>query len=137
MLYKFLADIVVLVHFVWILFLFLGAVWGVRNRIVKVFHLSGLFFAILLQVFGWYCPLTHVEFWLRSKHDPALTYAGSFIVHYVEKVVYFELSQSTIFIFTVFLCVFNAWIYLWKRKWPHVVEITHFLFVALILAGSF
>ena len=45
-----------------------------------VIHLSGLFFAILIQVFGWYCPLTHLEFWLRSKHDPALVYVGSFMV---------------------------------------------------------
>ncbi len=116
MLYKIGADIIVLIHFFWILFLFFGAVWGVRNRIVKGFHLSGLFFAILIQVFGWYCPLTHVEFWLRLKHNPGLVHIGSFIVHYVEKVVYLELSQTTIFIFTIFLCVFNAWIYLRKGK---------------------
>jgi hypothetical protein len=117
MLYKIFADIVVLIHFLWIVFLFLGAVWGVKNKVIRVIHLSGLFFAILIQVFGWYCPLTHLEFWLRSKHDPALVYVGSFIVHYAEKVVYLELSQATIFIFTIFLCVFNAWVYLWKGEW--------------------
>jgi hypothetical protein len=111
MLYKIFADFVVLVHFLWILLLFFGPIWGVKSKVIRIFHLSGLFFAILLQVFGWYCPLTHIEVWLRSKHDPTITYMGSFIIYYVEKVVYLELSQTTIFIFTIFLCVFNAWFY--------------------------
>lgn len=118
MLLKIGADIIVLIHFFWILFLFFGAIWGVRSSRVKVFHLFGLFFAVLIQVLGWYCPLTHLEFWLRSKHNPGLVYIGSFIVHYVEKVVYLELSQTTIFIFTIFLCLFNTSIYLWKGKIP-------------------
>lgn len=114
MLYKILADITVIIHFLWIVFLFLGAMWGVKNKVIRIFHLSGLFFAILLQVFGWYCPLTNIEVWLRSKHDPIITYMGSFIVYYVEKIVYLELSQTTIFMFTVFLCAFNMWFYFKK-----------------------
>ena len=57
MLYKVAADVIVLTHLLWIIFLFFGAIWGVRNRIVKIIHLSGLLFAILIQVFDWYCPL--------------------------------------------------------------------------------
>jgi hypothetical protein len=113
---KILADIVIIIHFLWILFLFLGAIWGVKSKVIKIVHLSGLVFAILIQIFGWYCPLTYVEFWLRAKHDPNLAYAGSFIVHYVEKLVYLELSRSIIFIFTIFLCAFNGWLYFRKAK---------------------
>lgn len=119
MLFKILVDLVVLVHFLWIIFLFLGAVLGVRCKAIKIIHLSALCFAILIQVFDWYCPLTYLEFWLRSKYDPVLTYSGSFIIHYVEKVVYLEISRSLIFIFTVFLCVFNGWLYLIKTKFFH------------------
>jgi hypothetical protein len=113
---KILADFVVLVHFLWIVFLFLGAIWGSKHKAVKITHFSGLLFAILIQVFGWYCPLTHFEFGLRSKHDPALAYAGSFIVHYVEQIVYIELSRPLILVLTVFLLGFNAWFYLRKKK---------------------
>jgi hypothetical protein len=116
MLYKILADSVVLTHFLWIVFLFFGAFWGVKNKIVKIFHLSGLVFAFAIQVFDWYCPLTHLEVWLRSKHDFALTYAGSFIIHYVERIVYIELSRTLILFFTLLLCGFNAWFYLRRRK---------------------
>jgi hypothetical protein len=115
MFYKILADLVVMIHFFWILFLFFGAFWGVKNKVVKIFHLSGLLFAFVIQVFDWYCPLTHLEVWLRSKHDFTLTYTGSFIFHYVEKIVYIELSRTLIFLFTLLLCGLNAWLYLKKR----------------------
>ena len=116
MLYKILADSVVLIHFIWILFLFLGAFWGIKNKAVKILHLAGLVFAIIIQIVDWYCPLTYLEVWLRSKHNPELTYTGSFIIHYVEKIVYIELSRYLILIFTFFLCGFNAWVYLGKKK---------------------
>ena len=115
MLYKILADVVVVIHLLWILFLFLGAFWGVRNRAIKIFHLSGLAFALIIQIFDWYCPLTHLEIWLRSKHSPSLTYAGSFVIHYVEEIVYIELSRYLVLILTIFLCGFNAWFYLRRR----------------------
>jgi hypothetical protein len=113
---KILADVVVLIHFLWITFLFFGVFWGIRNRVIKLFHLSGLAFAFILQVFGWYCPLTYLEVWLRSRHDSSLTYTGSFIIHYVEEVVYVEVPRILILFFTLLLCGLNVWIYLRKRK---------------------
>jgi hypothetical protein len=111
MLYKILADITVLVHFLWVLFLIFGAVPGMRYRAVRIFHLSGLAFAFVLNVFGWYCPLTHLEVWLRQKHDPATAYAGSFVIHYVEKLLYVELTRKTFLVLTVVLCVVNGLLY--------------------------
>jgi hypothetical protein len=106
-----IADIVVLVHFLWIVFLIIGAVAGVRYRAVKIVHLAALAFAFVIQIFGWYCPLTHLEIWLRNRHDPGLSYAGSFIAHYLEKIVYLDVSYNTIFVLTIVLIVFNAVIY--------------------------
>ena len=101
--YKILADIVVLVHFLWILFLIFGAFPGVANKAIKIFHISGLVFAFVSQIFGWYCPLTHLEVWLRAKHDPSLSYTGSFIIHYVEGLIYIEISAGLIFFLTLLL----------------------------------
>ena len=114
MLYKILADAVVLIHFLWIVFLFLGALWGRRSRTIKIFHLSGLAFALIIQIFGWFCPLTHLEAWLRAKHNPNLTYAGSFIIYYVERIVYIEISHYIVLIVTLLLGGLNVWIYLRK-----------------------
>lgn len=112
MLFKILADIVVLIHFLWIVFLISGAFVGVRVRFVKFIHVAGLIFAIFLQVMGWYCPLTYLEGWLRSMHDPSTVYPGSFITHYIERLVYIELPQNLIFALTIILCLFNALVYI-------------------------
>jgi hypothetical protein len=113
MLYKILADMVVLIHFLWILFLIFGAIPGVRYKAIKILHITGLVFAFVIQVFGWYCPLTHLEVWLRAKHDPSLAYAGSFIIHYVEGLIYIEKNSAwLIFSLTLLLMGFNAWFYL-------------------------
>jgi hypothetical protein len=116
MTYKLLADAVVLIHFLWILFLFLGAYIGARVRVLRILHLSGLALALITEIFGWYCPLTYLEVWLRSKHDPRWVYAGSFVIHYFEKIVYLELSRSFIVIGTVLLVGFNVWYYLGRRS---------------------
>ena len=118
MLYKILADIVVLIHFLWILFLIFGAFLGVGNKAIKIIHISGLVFAFVIQIFGWYCPLTDLEVWLRSKHDPSLAYAGSFIIHYVEGLIYIEISPWLIFALTLLLMGFNTWFYLRKKSRP-------------------
>jgi hypothetical protein len=114
MLYKILADIVVLMHFLWIVFLISGAFLGIRNRAIKIFHISGLAFAIVIQIFGWFCPLTDLEVWLRAKHDPSLAYTGSFIIHYLEKLIYIEISPVLIFTLTLLFAGFNVWVYLRK-----------------------
>lgn len=113
--YKVAADFVLLVHFLWIVFLICGALIGGKVRTVKILHIAALGFAVTMQIFGWYCPLTHLEFWLRQRHDPALAYSGSFIVHYVEQIIYIELSPVIIFVLTLILVATSVYIYT-KRK---------------------
>ena len=116
--YGVFADGVVLIHFLWILFLVCGAFWGVKNWAVRIFHISGLVFAVVIQLFDWYCPFTYLEAWLRSMQNLATAYPSSFIVYYVQKIVYIELSHPTIILLTFFLCGFSAWLYLRKKKEP-------------------
>lgn len=112
---KILSDLLVLLHFLWILFLFFGAYWGRRYRSIRILHLLGLGIAILIQTLDWYCPLTHLEIYLRTQHDPALAYSGSFLIHYIEKIVYLEVPQYLILILTIFLAGFNLYYYFGKR----------------------
>ncbi len=111
MLYKVLADIVVLIHFLWIVFLIFGGFLGRKNKVVRYFHTFGLAFAVIIQIFGWYCPLTLLEVWLRSKHDPSVAYKGSFIIHYLEKLIYIEISPLILFLITLFLIGVNFFVY--------------------------
>jgi hypothetical protein len=116
MLYKVLADLTVLTHFLWILFLIFGGIWGRKYKAVKVVHIGGLAFAFVINVFGFYCPLTDLEIWLESKSSPATTYSGSFISHYLDKIIYLNVSDVAIAAMTVGLCGFNAWLYLRQRR---------------------
>ncbi len=112
----YLADAVVFVHFFWILFLFFGGIWGRKSRPVRVLHIGGLALALVIQVFDLYCPLTYFEVYLRSKNNPAGTYAGSFITHYAERLIYLDLSRGVIVSGTILLCGFNLWLYAGKKK---------------------
>jgi hypothetical protein len=116
MLYKLMADAVVFVHLTWIAFLIFGAVFGRKKKAIMIFHISGLVFAVVIQIFGWYCPLTYLEIWLWAKHDPTLAYPGSFIAHYAEELVYVEVSRGMIFFLTFILGGINALVYSRWRK---------------------
>jgi hypothetical protein len=104
-----LADMVVAVHFLWIVFLLLGALAGVRSRWVRWFHGGALGFAVLMQVMGWYCPLTHLEFWLRGGRGRP----GSFIVAWLERLVYLEVSPRAVLAGTLILVALNLCVY-WR-----------------------
>jgi hypothetical protein len=116
MLYKIIADLIVLLHFLWIIFLIFGAFIGRKYRHIKVLHIAAMGFAVFIQVFGWYCPLTYLEVWLRNMQDPSKSYSGSFIINYVEKLVYIQLSGKIILTATIFIALMSAWIYLHKPK---------------------
>jgi hypothetical protein len=115
MVYKVLADGVVAVHFLWILFLIFGGVWGIRYRLIKLVHIPALVFAFFIEIFDWYCPLTHLEVWLRGKHDRSLAYAGSFIIRHLERLVYLDVDRRFIVCLTIMLCGFNGWLYFGRK----------------------
>ena len=111
MLFRLLADLTVLLHLIWVFFLIFGAWWGRKRRGVMLAHIVGLGFSLVLQLFGWYCPLTHLEFWLRQQHQPGIAYPGSFIAHYAERLVYLEVSPGLVLVLTVLLVLVNGWVY--------------------------
>ncbi|HEX9022617.1 MAG TPA: DUF2784 domain-containing protein [Geobacteraceae bacterium] len=118
MTYGVLADGVVLFHFLWILFLIFGGVWGRRCRTVRVLHIPAVAFAFIVEVCDWYCPLTHLEVWLRERQSPAGGYAGSFIAHYLEKVIYIQLPRWVIVLLAVLLVAGNLLLYRRRDRHP-------------------
>jgi hypothetical protein len=113
---KIAVDSIVFLHFLWVIFLVLGAFIGRRYRWVKILHLSGMGFAIIIQVFKWYCPLTYLEFWLRQYYGSSRDYPSSFIIYYLERIVYIDLSGEIIFAATIVLVLISAMIYLYNPR---------------------
>jgi len=128
MLYKILADLVVLLHFAWILFILWGFILLVcssisvyvlpaaKNRlrtffdrwVFRTIHLSGIVYVAILTVLGKYCPLTILENKLREQYNTELAYPGSFVVHYIEKIVYPEANFLLFVIPTIIIAVFTV-----------------------------
>jgi hypothetical protein len=102
----------VLVHFLWILFILSGIIFALKRSKLAWVHLGGLLFSLVLNLFGWYCPLTHLENYLHSLHPGHLTYDGSFIAHYLEQIVYPELPEKIIRIGGILFVILNAVVYL-------------------------
>ena len=123
MLYKILADTIVVIHFAWILFMLLGFIltlYGFFWRkffdkwLFRILHLCGIIYVGLLTLLGQYCPLTIVENTLRSQYDTGLRYPGSFIIHYVEKLVYPDVNPRIILIPTILIALFTIMVFIFE-----------------------
>ena len=87
MAYNLLADLVVLVHFLFVLFSLLGALLVIRWRKMMWLHLPAALWAAGIEFSGNICPLTPLENWLRIRGGGA-GYAGDFIGHYLMRLLY-------------------------------------------------
>ena len=113
MLYKLLAHVTILLHFLWILFLIFGFIFALRKSKIAFVHLAGLLFSLVLNIFGWYCPLTYLESYLRHLYNAQSAYGGPFILHYMERIIYPDIPALYIrggeIIFVIFYLVFYAY----------------------------
>lgn len=87
MLYRVLADAVVVVHFAFILFVACGPLLAWRWPGLVWFHLPALAWAAVTVIIGAPCPLTPLEKSLRRLAG-ADGYEGGFVDHYIEGVIY-------------------------------------------------
>jgi len=85
--YHALADLVLVIHALFIIFVILGGLLVLHWRVIIWPHLPAVAWAVLLEVFGWLCPLTPLEQWLRRAAGTA-SYSGSFIEHYLVPFIY-------------------------------------------------
>jgi hypothetical protein len=82
----FLADLIVFIHFSFILFVIFGGFLVLKWRKLIWLHLPAAMWGALIEFAGWICPLTSLENQLRSTSGGG--YASSFIVHYIIPVIY-------------------------------------------------
>jgi len=113
MLYSLAADLLVLVHLLFICFVIAGGFLLIRWRWLIFLHLPAVLWAALLEFRGLICPLTPLEQSLRYLGNQE-GYSGGFIQHYLLPVIYPPQLQETIQIILGLLVVItNVSIYLW------------------------
>ncbi len=109
--YNLAADAVVVVHFGWILFLIGGSAVGRRARWAMWLHIGALGYSLFLQIFSWICPLTYLEVWFRSRGNGDRNYSGSFIAHYLERLIYYQIGPEWILFLTGIVIGISAAVY--------------------------
>jgi hypothetical protein len=87
MLYRALADLTVLVHFAFVLFVVGGAFLVRRWSRLAWVPVPAAIWGALIEFAGWICPLTPLENQLRALGGSA-GYGGGFVEHYIIPVLY-------------------------------------------------
>ena len=87
--YIFAADVVVVLHMAFVLFVVIGGAIGIWRPQILWFHLPALLWGVWVECTGWICPLTPLENVLRQRGGGA-EYSGSFIEHLILPVLYPE-----------------------------------------------
>ena len=121
--YILFADLLLVIHFLYVSFVVLGflVIWIghlfkwrlVYNFYFRFFHLVAIGVVMLQAILGSICPLTIWEDNLRLLANEADRYEESFVQHWLQKILYYEISLETFaVIYTVFfvLVLLSFWI---------------------------
>ncbi len=87
MLYSIFADLVVILHFFFVIFVVTGALLVLKWRWVIRIHVPVVVWAVYIEFTGRICPLTPLENELRLKSGES-GYNGNFIEHYLVPILY-------------------------------------------------
>ena len=82
MLYRLLADLIVLLHLFFILFVISGGLLALYRERIVLLHLPAVLWCIYIEFSGNICPLTPLENHYRSLAGRE-GYPGGFIEHYL------------------------------------------------------
>ena len=122
MFYRLAADAVVLLHLGYVIFIVAGGLLVFRWRWIALLHLPAVVWGVLLEFFGWMCPLTPLELGLRAAGGQA-GYSGGFVEYYIQPVLYSVEPDITVQIsIGSFVILINLALYsllLWRLKHRH------------------
>lgn len=111
--YSALAIFVLLVHGLFIVWVIFGALLTGSRPVLRWLHILSLLWGILTELLPWPCPLTLLENWLegRAGVEP---YQGGFLLHYLDKLVYPDISANILTTAAVIVCGLNLAFYTWQ-----------------------
>lgn len=87
MIWQILAEVVLLIHLAFIVFVVIGGFLAIRWRWLPWIHLPAAVWGAVIEFGGWICPLTPLENGLRQLSGET-GYTGGFLEHYLIGIVY-------------------------------------------------
>jgi hypothetical protein len=111
MIYRLLADVVLIAHFAFAAFAVLGGLLVLRYKKILWWHLAALCWGVVVQWANWICPLTPLENYFRILGGEA-GYSAGFIEHFMLKVLYPEnLTMELRYVLGAVLIAVNLAVY--------------------------
>lgn len=108
--YSALATAVLFLHALFILWVIFGALLTRSRPLLRWLHIASLTWGILTELLSWPCPLTLLENWLETQAG-ITPYRGGFLLHYLDRLVYPDISATVLTAAGVLVCVANLTFY--------------------------
>ncbi len=115
MAYRVLAEIVLVLHFCFVIFVVLGGLLVLRRHRLAWLHVPAVIWGGLIEFLWWACPLTTLENRLRQLGGEA-GYETGFIDYYISAVLYAPLAPQMRITLGLLLVTFNLLIYLYLLR---------------------
>lgn len=118
MLFHLAADLVLVAHLAFIMFVLFGGLLTLRWPTVALLHLPTVAYGAMIEFVGWTCPLTPLENDLRQAAGDA-GYTGGFVEHYLLPLIYpAGLTDTAQLVLGIAVLAVNAVVYgvVWWRQ---------------------
>jgi hypothetical protein len=113
MMYPLLADLVLIVHLAFVVFVLCGGLLVLKWRWIAWLHLPAAVWGAVVEFTGWICPLTPLENWLRVQGGE-VSDEHDFTVRYLLPILYPEdLTRGLQLLLGTVVVVLNAAVYWW------------------------
>ena len=115
-----MAACVMSLHATYIAWFIFGAFFTRGRSRLAAPHIATLGYGAIIEIFGFWCPLTALEEWLEVRGNvPA--YQGPFLLHYLDAVVYPDIPPNLLIAGAVAVCIMNLWIYARRLRVRHLL----------------
>ena len=109
--YELAADLILIVHFVFIIFVVFGALLFFVVKKIVFIHIPALIWGSYIELTHSICPLTYLENWFLNKANLTI-YSEGFIQNYIVPIVYpADLTKDLQIYLGITLIVINIIIY--------------------------
>ena len=112
--YELAAELIIFVHFLFIVYVILGSLLCLLSFKLIVCHLLCVAWGVYIELSGKICPLTYLENWLL-KRASLESYSDGFISKYIFKIVYPDGLTEQIVTFFSNSFNFSKYIFIFTR----------------------
>lgn len=119
MLYAMLADAVVVLHVLFVLFVLTGGLLALKWRWTIWLHVPAAAWGAIVEFSGWVCPLTPLEQWLRMQAGRP-SYEQDFVARHLLPLLYpADLTRKEQVVLGSVVVLVNGAVYAWLWRNRH------------------